>query len=320
MNICGRILLSVALIGFAGSVFADDPILTQLEEAVVGFEDASKASRSLVLKAFDSALARAQASGDLATLKAIQNERNAFTTSGILPTSISTRTFERRMAIARRQLESAYEAAIRDYTRNGNVESAELILNEFERFKENGSLTNTAIGLLDDSGLSAWEFNAKATRHWTLRNEILRFDGQGGEDASIATKRSFKNFVFRCDWRIGPGADSGIYIRGKPQVQIWDHTSGKGSGIGSGGLYNNRQFSKTPTEIADKPLGQWNSMAVTVVGDKVTVVLNGKRVVDSVTMENYPTYQSPLPSEGPILLQAYNSPIEFRRITVLELP
>lgn len=308
------------MICFAGNVLADDPILTQLEEAVASFEDASKTSRSLVLKGLDSAIARAQASGDLATLKAIQNERDAFTASGILPTSVSTRTFERRMAIARRQLESAYESAVRDYTRNGNIESAELILEEFDRFKQNGSLKNAVIGLLDDRDLSAWDVNSKASQHWTLRNEILRFDGLGGEDTSIGTKRSFKNFMFRCDWRIGPGADSGIYIRGKPQVQIWDHTSGKGSGVGSGGLYNNKQFSRTPTEIADKALGQWNSMAITIVGDKVTVLLNGKRVVDSVTMENYPKYQSPLPSEGPILLQAYNSPIEFRRITVLELP
>lgn len=168
----------------------------------------------------DSAIKWPQTSGGLAGLKAIAIDREGFDEAGVRPTSVSTRTRKRRMAIARRKLESARASAVRDYTRNGNLESAQLIQDEFDRFKQTGSLKNTAIGLLDRSDLNPWRLRFKASKHWALRNGVLRFDGVGGEDVSIGTKRSFKNFTLRCDLSIGPGGDSGIYIRGKPQSAL----------------------------------------------------------------------------------------------------
>lgn len=319
-SITSFLVLVLVTLASARAVLADDPVLAEVDDAVAQFEASVSESRVLLITALESAVARTQKTGDLSALKAVQKERDDFVSAGALPTSVSTRVYERRLALARRQLESAYEAAVRQYTRDGNVSSAEIIQDELESFLKTGSLKNPAVGLLEERQLNAWSLSPKSSRHWSLRNGVLRFDGGGGEDVSLATKRSYKNFTLRCEWRIGPGGDSGIYLRGLPQIQIWDHTRGKGQGIGSGGLYNNKRSPKAPTAVADKPIGQWNSMTVTIVGDQVTVTLNGKRVVDKVTMENSANNRKPLPVEGPILLQAFHTPAEFRRITVSELP
>ncbi len=93
------------------------------------------------------------------------------------------------------------------------------------------------------------------------------------------------------DWMLdpaGPEADAGIYLRGTPQVQIWDTSRvNVGAQVGSGGLYNNQMNESKPTKVADNKLGEWNSFYIKMVGDRVTVVLNGEKVVDDVILENY---------------------------------
>src|SRR5206468_1792301 len=81
--------------------------------------------------------------------------------------------------------------------------------------------------------------------------------------------------------------DSGVYLRGSPQVQIWDYTQDERHAVGSGGLFNNEKNPTDPLAVADRPIGQWNTFFIRMVGDKVTVYLNGKLVTDNVTMENY---------------------------------
>ena len=115
------------------------------------------------------------------------------------------------------------------------------------------------------------------------------------------------------DWKIGPKGDSGIYLRGKPQVQIWDDP------VGSGGLYNNKVNPSKPTKVADKPVGEWNTFHIIMKGDKVTVFLNGEKVVDDVPLENWPDYKDPLPKAGTIELQHHGNPLEFRNIYIKEL-
>ena len=115
------------------------------------------------------------------------------------------------------------------------------------------------------------------------------------------------------DWKIGPGADSGINLRGKPQVQIWDRPEG------SGGPFNNKVHPNRPLVRADRPVGEWNTFHIIIRGDQVTVDLNGQRVLDGVTMENGPEYEEPLPAVGPIKLQYYDRPIQLRNIDLSEL-
>ena len=152
--------------------------------------------------------------------------------------------------------------------------------------------------------------NAKYLPHWTVRNGILHYDGRG---QSLQTARDYRNFELWVDWKIGKKGDSGIYLRGCPQVQIWDNP------VGSGGLYNNKKHPSNPTKVADKPV-QWNTFHIIMQGDNVTVFLNGERVVDNVVLENYWDRSKPVPETGPIELQHHGDELWFKNIYVKELP
>jgi hypothetical protein len=115
------------------------------------------------------------------------------------------------------------------------------------------------------------------------------------------------------DWKILPAGDSGIYVRGTPQVQIWDDP------VGSGGLYNNQTHPSKPLKKADNPVGQWNSMYIKMVGDRVTVKLNGELVTDNVVMENYWERDKAIYPTGQIELQNHGNPLYFKNIYLREL-
>lgn len=150
--------------------------------------------------------------------------------------------------------------------------------------------------------------------HWSARDGILVFDGTG---THLCTAKDYGNFELLADWKIGPGGDSGIYLRGTPQVQIWDP---RNHPEGSGGLYNNQQHTSTPLTVADNPVGQWNHFRIKMEGDRVTVDLNGKRVVDNVIQENYWDRAQPIFPAGQIELQTHGWPVYWRNIFLKELP
>ena len=153
--------------------------------------------------------------------------------------------------------------------------------------------------------------------HWSVRNGNLFFDGYKG-GYSLATKKDYADFEMWADWRImSITGDSGLYLRGTPQVQIWDaHNQW---GIGSGGLYNNQKNPSKALKIADKPVGDWNRFHVIMRGEKVTVWLNGELVVDNVTLENYWDRNQPIFPKEQIELQCHGDPIEWRNIFIKEL-
>ena len=118
------------------------------------------------------------------------------------------------------------------------------------------------------------------------------------------------------DWKIKENGDSGIYLRGSPQVQIWDPNHWK---IGSGGLYNNKKNPSKPSKIADNPIGEWNTFKIKMVGEKVWIWLNGELVVDNVTLENYWERDKPIYPTGQIELQNHGNTLYFRNIYIKEL-
>jgi hypothetical protein len=164
---------------------------------------------------------------------------------------------------------------------------------------------------LDQLSQKQDEANKKYLPHWTVHDGILEYDGKG---QSLQTAKDYGNFEMWVDWKIGPKGDSGIYLRGNPQVQIWDNP------IGSGGLYNNKNHAHDPTKVADKPVGQWNTFHIIIKGDIVTVYLNGELVVNQVPLENYWERGKPLPSKGPIELQHHGDKLWFKNIYIKELP
>jgi hypothetical protein len=159
-----------------------------------------------------------------------------------------------------------------------------------------------------------------AREHWKVEDGVLVFDGQGH---NLCTEKEYGDFELYVDWKIHERGDSGIYLRGTPQVQIWDPFTSPntktGEHKGSGGLFNNQKNPKDPLVLADNPIGQWNTFYIKMVGDKVTVKLNGKTVVDNVTMENYWERDKPIYPKGTIELQNHGNKLYFRNIFIREL-
>lgn len=157
------------------------------------------------------------------------------------------------------------------------------------------------------------EANERILPHWTIADGILHYDGKAN---SLQTAKDYGDFELWVDWKIGAKGDSGIYLRGCPQVQIWDPAVSK---VGSGGLYNNQKNPSKPLVLADRPVGQFNRFRIVMRGDKVSLWLNGKKVVDNVILENYWDRSQPVPAKGPIELQHHTTPLEFKNIYIKEL-
>ncbi len=192
---------------------------------------------------------------------------------------------------------------------------------------------------------SGWKYGADHEGHWRANDWRLEFDGQGPD---LWTERSYRNFVLMADWRwtgppqeierplvlpngdpvtdadgepitrvVADAGDSGIYLRGsrKSQVNIWCWP------VGSGEVYGYRTDPKmpesvrtgcTPRTAADAPIGQWNRFIITMVGDRLTVELNGQTVIERAQVPG-------VPESGPIGLQQHGSPIEFANLFIREL-
>ncbi len=150
--------------------------------------------------------------------------------------------------------------------------------------------------------------------HWSMADGILLFDGKG---ESICTAKDYTDFEMLVDWKIEKNGDSGIYLRGSPQVQIWDPAQWP---EGSGALYNNQKNPSKPLRRADNPIGEWNTFRIRMIGERVTVFLNDVLVVDSVVMENYWDRSISIFPTGQIELQSHNSPLYFRNIFIREIP
>ena len=189
-------------------------------------------------------------------------------------------------------------------------------------------------GLLNKKGVDAGDhINA----HWRVDNDELVNDGKG---LYLTTDKEYGDFELLVDYKMQPLGDSGIYLRGIPQVQIWDSTEEKkfklGADRGSGGLWNNkRNEGKYPLVRTDRPFGEWNHFRIKMIGERVTVELNGEIVVQNAVMDNFFAHRKkkntgntsesisllvpPVPPRGPIQLQTHGSEIRWRNIYIREI-
>ncbi len=161
-------------------------------------------------------------------------------------------------------------------------------------------------------------------KHWTVETGELVNDGNGDY---ATTEKEFGDIELFIDYKTVAKADSGIYLRATPQVQIWDYTEqggkwGMGADKGSGGLWNNSAGApgKDPLVLADKPFGEWNSFRIMQTGERTTVYLNDKLVVDHARMENFWVRTNALFAKGPIQLQTHGGEIRWRNIFLREIP
>jgi len=200
--------------------------------------------------------------------------------------------------------------------------------------------------LFDGLGLSGWKENPEKAGHWKAKDALLDYDGQGDH---LWSEGEFVDFELIADWRwsgqaakkqvpvvlpsgevaldekgnrktveVDEAGDSGIYLRGndKSQVNIWCWP------IGSGEVYGYRTDASmpaevragvTPRECADSPLGKWNRFHVTMKGERLTVVLNGKTVIEDARLPG-------IPPKGKLAFQHHGSPIQFANLFLREIP
>ncbi len=233
-----------------------------------------------------------------------------------------------------------------------------LMLSPFVSAKEKKS--DGFVSLFDGKDLSSWKVPKGDNGHWKVLNGVIDYDAQSEakKDKNLWTKKEYKNFILKIDWRIKrttglydmpivlpdgshkkdkngkeikiptPNADSGIFLRGvgKSQINIWCWP------VGSGEVYGYRMDKKMPAKVragvtpkvhADNPVGEWNTFIITMKGDRLTVVLNGKTVIKNAELPG-------VPEKGAIALQHHggmrngklsgaSSLMQFRNISIKEL-
>jgi hypothetical protein len=215
--------------------------------------------------------------------------------------------------------------------------------------------------LFNGKDLAGWKIPAGDNGHWKVVDGVIDYDAQSEakDDKSLWSEKEYGDFTLRAEWRIKetpytnpnvtivmpdgsdkkgldgktiriavPDSDSGIYVRGesKAQINIWCWP------VGSGEVYGYRTDQKQPASVragvtprknADKNIGEWNAFEITMRGTKLTVVLNGEKVIDAAELPG-------VPAKGRIALQHHGgkkdgqwasppSLVQFRRISIKEL-
>ncbi|MSR52735.1 MAG: DUF1080 domain-containing protein [Gemmataceae bacterium] len=172
---------------------------------------------------------------------------------------------------------------------------------------------------------------------WSVKDGVIlhvpKVNDKGQKSGcSLQTIKDFGDFEWHIDWKIEKAGDSGLYLRGQPQVQIWDSENlsknlAADAGTGSGGLWNNplpkgvdpKSIGKNPLKKADKPVGEWNTFKIVMKGDKVTIHLNGELVIDKAALAPYKGFNATMPETGPLELQYHGDKLWFKNIYMKEL-
>lgn len=163
------------------------------------------------------------------------------------------------------------------------------------------------------------EADENMREHWKVENGEIVFDGKG---RSLCTTKDYADFEMFVDWKIPPHGDSGIYVRGSPQVQIWDpytQPTRHGSEVGSGAFYNNKTNASAPLIVADNPIGEWNRFQIIMVGKKAHVYLNDELVTQDTVLENYWDRSQPIFPSGQIELQNHGDNLWFKNVYIREI-
>lgn len=177
------------------------------------------------------------------------------------------------------------------------------------------------VPLFNGKDLSGWKLrNPNGYASWSVKDgELVNDVSAGKHGTDLVTEKTFKNFVVRCEYKIPKGANSGLYLRGRHEIQIVDdHGRGKPSKGGNGAIYNQAPVST----FASKPAGEWQTLEATIVGEKITVVLNGVKVHDQVVSARATGGQldEMVGEPGPIMLQGDHGSIRFRNLSLKPLP
>ena len=165
------------------------------------------------------------------------------------------------------------------------------------------------IRLFNGTDLTGW--HALGTNQWRAVNGVLQSPKSG---ANIVTDRTFTDYKLHLEFRYPKGSNSGVYQRGRYEVQIEDSLTTEPQNDLLGGIYG----FIAPSEVAAKKPGEWQTYDITLVGRMITVVANGKMVVCNREIPGITggALDSNEGEPGPLLLQGDHGPIEYRNITI----
>ena len=174
--------------------------------------------------------------------------------------------------------------------------------------------TKLALGkmLFNGKDLTGWKM--QGTKPWEVKNGILT--GPGGA-ANLISEDTFSDFKLYAEFRIPEGSNSGIYLRGRYEVQIQDDYGKAPSNILFGGVYG----FITPNQMAAKKAGEWQTYEITLIGNRITVVANGITIITEQIIPGITggALDSAEGDPGPIMLQGDHGPVEFRRVMIMPL-
>lgn len=175
--------------------------------------------------------------------------------------------------------------------------------------------TGKPIALFNGKDRSGWRpLRDNVPMKWEVVNGVLK-NAPGTTD--IVTLDKFQDFKIHAEYRVGPNSNSGIGLRGRYEVQILQDHGRPASLHGNGALYSRI----LPTKNASKPAGEWQTFDITLIGNNVTVVLNGETIIDRKEIEGLTAIaMDPNEAEpGPIVIQGDHGSVEFRSITLTPL-
>jgi Domain of Unknown Function (DUF1080) len=175
--------------------------------------------------------------------------------------------------------------------------------------------------LLNGKDTSGWHLrNEKGHNSWKVEDGVLKNTvGKGEHGTDLVSDAKFWNFTVRYEYQVPDGSNSGFYLRGRHEIQILgDHKGGKTAKGGNGAIYN----LKEPSEFASKPAGEWQTVEATMIDNKITVILNGKKIHDGVVCDagTGSHLDNNVNEPGAFFLQGDHGTVWFRNIRVKELP
>jgi hypothetical protein len=174
--------------------------------------------------------------------------------------------------------------------------------------------------LFNGKDLTGWKLrNPGGQPSWSVKDGLLVNEVSAGKHGTdLVSEQKFRDFTLRYEYKIPKGANSGVYLRGRHEIQVLDdYERGTPSKGGNGAIYNIAPVSK----FASKPAGEWQTAEATIKGDKVSLVLNGEKVHDNVTVDKATGSEIDrnIDQPGPIMLQGDHGSISFRKIEIKEL-
>ena len=174
--------------------------------------------------------------------------------------------------------------------------------------------------LFNGKDLVGWHPRTDKPHFWKVEDGILKNDLQKGQHGvDLITDARFWNFTVRYEYMVPDGSNSGFYLRGRHEIQILgDHKTGKPSMGGNGAIYQHTM----PSSYAGKPGGEWQTVEATMIGNKITIILNGVKIHDNVPCDRGTGshLDDKVKEPGPFFIQGDHGVVSFRKVEVKELP